>query len=79
MKFVKGELKMVRKVVSSSNFNSIGYSNQEKILEVEFIGGYVYQHFGVPKRIHDELMKAKSLGRYYMDNIRTNYQHARIN
>ena len=70
---------MVRKDVSSSNFISVGYNNQEKILEVEFINGYVYQYFGVPKRIHDEFMKAKSLGRFHFDNIRSNFQSARIN
>ena len=78
MKFRKGALKMVRKVVSSSNFISIGYNNQEKILEVEFFDGKVYQYFGVPKRIHDELMKARSLGSYHFKNIRSNFQHARI-
>ena len=78
MKFVKGALKMVRKIVSSANLKSVGYDNQDKILEVEFTDGNVYQYFGVPKRIHDELMNAQSLGSYHFKSIRSNFQYEKI-
>ena len=69
---------MVRKYVSSANLNSVGYNHQEKILEVEFTDGNVYQYFGVPKSIHDELMNAQSLGSYHFENIRSNFQYEKI-
>jgi len=56
---------MVRARVSSSNLASIGYDPDNRILEVEFRNGGVYQYFDVPERVHSELMSASSHGKYF--------------
>ena len=64
---------MKRQTVKSSNIKSIGYKLNQKILEVEFISGSIYQYFNVPEKIFNELMQAKSKGKYFIGNIRKVY------
>lgn len=59
------EIKMDRAPVSSSKLTSIGYNPQERILEIEFLNGSVYQYFDVPSNIYSGLMSASSHGRYF--------------
>ena len=69
---------MERQSVSSSNLASIGYDAENEILEVEFKHGGIYQYFGVPENIYDELMNASSQGVYFSANIRNNYEFEKI-
>jgi len=45
---------MERKNVLSSNIKSIGYYN--KILEVEFLNGSIYDYYEVPERLFVGIM-----------------------
>ena len=56
---------MNRTRVQSSNLVSIGYDPGNKILEVEFHTGAVYQYFDVPEYIYSDLLAAVSVGRYF--------------
>ncbi len=69
---------MDRKRVVSSSISSIGYDAAEEILEVEFIGGSLYQYFGVPLEKHERLMSAASKGQYLDQNIKDRYRYKRI-
>jgi len=69
---------MNRVPVSSSNLSSVGYDESNQVLEIEFHGGRVYQYFDVPKRIHQELMKANSHGKYFNRNIEDKYRYDQI-
>ena len=62
---------MKRTNVKSKSLASIGYDPDNHILEVEFRNGGIYQYFRVPQNVHDELMKADSMGNYYQKNIRS--------
>lgn len=42
-------------------------------LTVYFRGGRVYEYCGVPKRVHGNLKKADSAGKYFTANIRDKY------
>ena len=53
---------MDRTPVVSSNIKSIGYSEEDNVLEVEFINGSVYQYEDVPEEIYTELMEASESG-----------------
>lgn len=53
---------MQRQPVQSSNVVSIGYDEQEKILEIEFKNGSIYEYKFVPKEVFDEIMSAQSIG-----------------
>jgi WD40 repeat protein len=54
-----------RASVESSNIASIGYSMEDRILEVEFHGGSVYQYYEVPVDVYIELMNSNSHGIYF--------------
>lgn len=51
---------------------SVGYDPASQILEIEFKNG-VYQYSDVPLEVHEALMKAASLGRYFIQNIKDAY------
>lgn len=69
---------MKRNQVDSSSLASVGYDEENEILEVEFNHGGIYQYFDVPKEEYEALMNAPSHGRYYSLNIRNDYDYERI-
>jgi hypothetical protein len=69
---------MDRTPVSSSNLSSVGYDQENRVLEIEFNGGRVYQYSDVPPRIHQELMNASSHGTYFNKNIEDNYRYEEL-
>lgn len=69
---------MERVGVISSNIVSIGYDDGAETLEVEFKGGEVYQYYGVPAHVHQELMGAGSHGVYMNANVRSHYRYQRV-
>jgi len=60
--------------VKSSVIASVGYSPEEKVLEIRFHTGRVYQYMGVPAERHDQLMVAESIGQYFNEMIRDQYR-----
>lgn len=61
---------MNRVPVASSNLAEVGYDPATEILEIAFIRGGVYQYFSVPSSVHQDLMTATSVGRYFDLNIK---------
>jgi len=61
---------MERIPVESSNLASVGYDSVTSTLEIEFLGGGIYQYFAVPQEIYDGLMNAASKGSYLHHNIK---------
>ncbi len=51
--------------VSSTAMRSVGYSESQQVLEIEFRNGSVYRYLGVPPDIYRGLMAADSHGRYF--------------
>jgi hypothetical protein len=56
---------MHRTPVKSSNLASVGYDAPQRILEIAFVSGGIYQYYGVPASIHRGLMAASSHGQYF--------------
>lgn len=69
---------MNRTPVSSKSVASVGYDANTLTLEVEFKDGPVYQYFDVPDAVHQEMMRASSIGQYLNANIKNQYRYARI-
>ena len=69
---------MNRQTVDSSNLASVGYDEENQILEIEFNHGGVYQYSDVPKDEYDSLMNADSLGSYFYHNIRDVYDYVKL-
>lgn len=61
---------MERIPVESTNLASVGYDPESSTLEIEFRNGGIYQYFGVPQHIYEELINASSKGQYFYHNIR---------
>lgn len=61
---------MQRTPVQSSNIAAVGYAPEQRVLQVEFIGGRVYEYAGVPPTVHDGLMRAPSKGTFFAEHIR---------
>jgi hypothetical protein len=64
---------MHRQRVDSSAVRSVGYEKARRILEVEIEGGTIYQYLDVPAREYFALLSADSVGRYYNQQIKPNY------
>jgi hypothetical protein len=56
--------------MKSSAIASLGYDPKREMLEVEFRSGNVYRYLDVPEEIFQDLLQAKSKGRYFGENIR---------
>lgn len=69
---------MERTSVVSSNIASIGYSEDEQILEVEFLKGGVYQYTGVPRYVYESLMGAGSKGEFFAANIKNSFPFYKV-
>jgi hypothetical protein len=58
--------------VESTSLESVGFDPATNQLEIEFRDGGVYR-YAVPRRIHQELMSADSLGAFFARRIRHHY------
>jgi len=69
----------VRRVpVQSRAIASVGYDRATNVLELELAEGEVYRYFAVPRRVHQELLAADSIGRYFLREIRDHYGYQRV-
>lgn len=69
---------MQRLPVQSSDIVSIGYDTRERILEIEFKEGRMYQYFEVEPDIHERFMRADSYGEYFYAHINKHYRYKRV-
>ena len=63
---------------SSSNIESVDYSNYCQVLTVRFHSGLVYQYSDVPQELINEWVKAESIGSFFHKNIRTSFKYVKI-
>ena len=63
-----------RRHVKSSAIRSVGYDAADWVLQVEFLGGKVYNYFRVPPDEHAKLMAAPSIGGYVNSEIKPYYE-----
>jgi len=69
---------MRRTEVESTTPRSAGYAPSQRILELEFTSGAVYQYLEVPASVYRRLMEAASKGTYFNHEIRDDYQAVRV-
>jgi uncharacterized FAD-dependent dehydrogenase len=69
---------MKRQQVESSNLASIGYDAENEILEIQFNHGGVYQYLDVPENVFEELISAGSHGKYFVANIKDDYEFQKM-
>jgi len=64
--------------VSSSNLSRVRYDESTNTLEIEFVGGRIYQYFDVPPQVFEGLISASSHGKYFAQSIKGQYRYARV-
>lgn len=64
------EIKIERFAVDSSNVKSIGYDQENQILEIEFTNASIYRYFNVSEEIHRALIVAPSKGAFIAKHIK---------
>ena len=51
---------------------------KERIFQVEFNTGEIYQYYAVPHILFEKFQKAQSKGKYFLNNIRDNFQYQKV-
>ena len=70
---------MNRTPVESSNLASVGYEVETSTLEIEFHNSGIYQYFGVPENVYQELMNASSKGTYLDQKVKkAGYSYSKV-
>lgn len=69
---------MQRQFVESSMLRSVGYDRDTQTLEVEFQHGGIYHYFDVEEDTYKELLEAESIGHYFNECIRDQYDDVRV-
>ena len=68
---------MQREPVNSSNISSIGWENGT--LEIEFNKDIVYQYYGVPEEVFENMFKSESIGKYVAQFIKKVFPFKMVN
>ncbi|MBW2596740.1 MAG: KTSC domain-containing protein [Deltaproteobacteria bacterium] len=69
---------IVLKPTESSMISHVGYDEGKELLRIRFSRGAEYEYREVPKAAHDALMKAKSIGKYFHQNVKGSYDASRV-
>jgi hypothetical protein len=64
--------------IESSMIRAARYDNRQHVLEIIFRNGRPYHFVHVPPEEFENLMNAKSKGRYFLQNIRNTYPYWRF-
>lgn len=64
--------------VESATLATVGYDEDQGLLQLEFGSRAVYLYFGVPAAVYEALLGAPSKGRYFNESIRGQYPYRQI-
>ena len=65
--------------VKSANLAKVGYEDQEKVLKIQFKDGQEYWYFDVPRIVFDDMLKAESVGKFFVKNVKgVKYQYKKV-
>ena len=71
-------LKEQSTTVESSMINKYVYNFATKTLKVEFNSGALYEYANVEPDLYDNLCKAESIGKFFNENIKNNFEHIQL-
>lgn len=64
--------------VESSNLESVGYNAMTSLLAVKFKASGVYLYQGVTPKVYDEMMASESIGKFFNERVKENYQVTKL-
>ena len=65
-------------VVDSSSLRSVGYDAATLTLEVEFRNGSVYRYVNVPTELWASFRRAPSMGKFFQEHVRDQFETMRV-
>lgn len=69
---------MIRDPIASTNIASAGYDEASQTMEVEFLGGSVYQYYNIGSDLYQQFMQSPSKGQFLNIYIKNAYPFSRI-
>ncbi|MCW2696781.1 MAG: uncharacterized protein JWR62_1866 [Modestobacter sp.] len=69
---------MLRTRVDSSNIATVGYDEEQRVLEIVFHDGRVYHYLEVPPERALSLLRAESKGRFLNREIKPAFDHRAV-
>jgi hypothetical protein len=69
---------MLRSSVQSSHIATVGYDEEQQILEIVFTDGRVYHYLEVPPERALSLLRAESKGRFLNSEIKPNFGYRAV-
>ena len=69
---------MLRARVESSNIATVGYDEEQQILEITFRDGRVYHYLEVPPERALSLLRAESKGRFLNSDIKPEFGYRAV-
>lgn len=69
---------MERVIIRSTQIRSVGFSEKEEILEIEFVNGKIYKYFGFSAVKFKEFMNSRSKGQYFSQYILNKYRFEKV-
>jgi hypothetical protein len=64
--------------VESSLMTDVQYDEKTRELDIRFTSGKTYRYFDVPKKVYSGLLRAKSKGEFFNEEIKEIYQYAEM-
>ena len=64
--------------VESSNIERVGFDPEKNDLFVKFLSGGTYSYADVDEDIFDNFVRAESKGKYFLDYVKPDYIHTRL-
>jgi KTSC domain len=69
---------MAREFVESAAISAVQYDQARRHLDVDLTTGRRYRYLDVPSTVYQAFMAAESVGRFYSDHIRDEYDYVRL-
>jgi hypothetical protein len=69
---------MLRERVQSSHIASVGYDEEQQIMEIVFHDGRVYHYLEVPPERVLSFLRAESKGRFLNSDIKPHFQYRAV-
>lgn len=69
---------MIRDPIASTNIASAGYDEASQTMEVEFIGGGIYQYYNVGPDLYHQFLQSPSKGQFLNIYINNAYPYSRV-
>lgn len=63
----------------SSSIDSANYDEENSILTIAFKGVNVYEYYGVPLELWEEILLTPSIGKFFYREIKGKFEYKKIN